>query len=52
MSARKLTENIFWELKEVLMLEFMQQWTIITSEVYCETLKHCIGPLRTVAIEC
>jgi hypothetical protein len=25
--------------KEALMVEFTQQWTTITSEVYCETLK-------------
>jgi hypothetical protein len=28
----------FWDKKGVLMVEFMQQGTIIMSEVYCETL--------------
>jgi hypothetical protein len=30
---------VFWDRKGVLMVEFMQQGTTITSEVYCETLK-------------
>jgi transposase len=30
---------VFWDRKGVLIVEFMQQWTTITSEVYCETLK-------------
>jgi macrodomain Ter protein organizer (MatP/YcbG family) len=38
LSARKLMAYIFWDRKEVLMVEFMLQWTTITSEVYCETL--------------
>jgi predicted nuclease of restriction endonuclease-like RecB superfamily len=32
--------------------EFMQQWTTITSEVYCETLKNCVGSFRTKFMEC
>jgi hypothetical protein len=32
--------------KGVLMVEFMQQGTTITSQVYCETLKNCLGPFR------
>jgi hypothetical protein len=32
-------ETVFWDRKKVLMVEFMQQGTTITSEVYCETLK-------------
>jgi hypothetical protein len=31
--------SVFWERIEVLMAEFMQQGTTITSEVYGETLK-------------
>jgi hypothetical protein len=31
------------------MVEFMQQGTTITSEVHCETLKHCVEPLRKKA---
>jgi hypothetical protein len=31
--------SVFWNRKGVLMVEFMQQWTTIMSEVYCETLK-------------
>jgi hypothetical protein len=38
MSARKLMVTVFWDRKGVLM-EFMQQGTIVVSEVYCETLK-------------
>jgi hypothetical protein len=37
--ARKLMVTIFWDWKDVLMVEFMQQGTIITSEVYCKTPK-------------
>jgi hypothetical protein len=43
-SARKLMATVFWDRKGVLMVEFMQQGTTITSEVYCETLKSCVGP--------
>jgi transposase len=31
--------TVFWDRKGVLIAEFMQQGTTITSEVYCETLK-------------
>jgi hypothetical protein len=37
--ARKLLATVFWDMKGVLMVEFMQQGTTITSEVYYETLK-------------
>jgi histone-lysine N-methyltransferase SETMAR len=43
MPGRKLT-TLFWDTKGVLTVEFMQQVTKITSEVYCESLKE----LRTV----
>jgi histone-lysine N-methyltransferase SETMAR len=39
MSARKLMTTVFWDGNEALMVDFMQQGTTITSEVYCETLK-------------
>jgi hypothetical protein len=39
MSARKLMVTVFWDRKGILMVEFMQQGTTITSQVYCETLK-------------
>jgi hypothetical protein len=39
MSVRKLMAAVFWDSKGVLMVEFMQQGTTITPEVYCETLK-------------
>jgi hypothetical protein len=39
MSARKLMATVFWDRKGVLMVEFMQQGTTITSEVYPEMLK-------------
>jgi hypothetical protein len=38
-SARKLMATVFWDRKGVLMVEFMQQATTITSQVYCETLE-------------
>jgi histone-lysine N-methyltransferase SETMAR len=38
MSARKLMETVFWDRKGVLMVEFMQQGTTRTSQIYCETL--------------
>jgi hypothetical protein len=38
--ARKLTGTLFWDRKRVLMVEFMQQGTTITSNAYCETLKN------------
>jgi hypothetical protein len=38
--ARKLMATVFWAREGVLMVEFMQQATTITSEVYCETLKN------------
>jgi transposase len=31
--------TLFWDRKGVLMVEFIQQSTTITSQVYCETLK-------------
>jgi histone-lysine N-methyltransferase SETMAR len=37
--ARKLMAIVFWDVKGVLMVGFMQQGTTVTSEVYCETLK-------------
>jgi hypothetical protein len=39
MFARKLVETASWDRKGVLMVDFMQQETTITSEVYCKTLK-------------
>jgi hypothetical protein len=38
-STRKLMATVFRDRKAVLMVEFMQQGTTVTSEVYCETLK-------------
>jgi hypothetical protein len=51
-SARKLMEAVFWDRKEMLVVELMLQRTTITPEVYCETLKICIGPFRTKVTEC
>jgi hypothetical protein len=31
--------TVFWDRKGVLMAEFMQQGTTVTSEVYCKALK-------------
>jgi hypothetical protein len=39
LSARKVTAVVSWDRKGVLMVEFMQQGTTITSEVYCKTQK-------------
>jgi hypothetical protein len=44
MSVRKLMATVFWDRKRVLLVEFVQQWTTITSEVYCEILKDCVWP--------
>jgi hypothetical protein len=52
LSARKFMATVFWDMKGTLMVEFMQQWTIITSEWYCETLKKFEGPIRTKDVEC
>jgi hypothetical protein len=37
--ARKLMATVFWDRKGVLMVEFMQQGTTMTSEMYRETLR-------------
>jgi hypothetical protein len=37
--ARKLMAAVLWNWKGVLMVEFMQRETTVTSEVYCETPK-------------
>jgi hypothetical protein len=37
--ARKLMATVSWDRKGVLMVEFMQQGTTITLQVYYETLK-------------
>jgi hypothetical protein len=39
LSARKLMATVFGDRKDVLMVEFMQQGTTITSELYCKTQK-------------
>jgi transposase len=38
--------TVFWDRKGVLMVEFMQQGTTLTSEVYCETLKKLHRAIR------
>jgi hypothetical protein len=50
--ARKLPTTIFWGRKEVLTVEFIKVGTTITSDVYCETQKICVGPFRTKGMEC
>jgi Fe2+ transport system protein B len=37
--ARKLMAAVFWDKKGMLMVQFMQQKTTVTAEVYCETLE-------------
>jgi histone-lysine N-methyltransferase SETMAR len=44
LSARKLMATVFWDREGVLMVEFMRKGTTITSQVYCETQKHCLEP--------
>jgi hypothetical protein len=38
-ACQKAVATVFWDREGVLMVEFMQQGTTITSKVYCETLK-------------
>jgi hypothetical protein len=40
LSVRKLMTFVFWDREGVLMVDFMQQGTTVTSELYCETLKN------------
>jgi hypothetical protein len=44
--------KVFRDRKGVLMVEFMQQGTTITPEVYCGILKNGIRPFRTIGVEC
>uniref|UniRef100_A0A1B6DDI6 Mos1 transposase HTH domain-containing protein n=1 Tax=Clastoptera arizonana TaxID=38151 RepID=A0A1B6DDI6_9HEMI len=39
LSAKKVMAMVFWDSKGILLIEFMERGTTITSEVYCETLK-------------
>jgi hypothetical protein len=43
--ARKLMA-VFWDMKGMLMVEFMQQGMTVMSEVYFKTYKKCVGPFR------
>jgi hypothetical protein len=45
-------ETVFWDRKGVLMVEFTQQETTETSDVYYETLKNCVGPYSIKGVEC
>jgi hypothetical protein len=49
---RKLMAAVFWDRKGVLTVEFMQQGTTITLEVYCETLKKLRRAIRNKSVEC
>jgi histone-lysine N-methyltransferase SETMAR len=44
--ARKLIAAVFWDRKIILVVEFMQQGTIITSKVYCKILKKLCKVVR------
>jgi hypothetical protein len=46
LSAKKLMTCVFWDGKGALMMEFMLQGAIITSEMYYETLKAVCGHLE------
>jgi hypothetical protein len=50
-SAKKLMASVFWDRKGVVMVEFMQQGTIIATKGYCETLNNCVGPFGTKGIQ-
>jgi 6-pyruvoyl-tetrahydropterin synthase len=50
--AKELMATLLWDRKGALMVEFMQQGTTITSEVYCETLKYCAEPCRNKGMKC
>jgi hypothetical protein len=50
--AKKLMATVFWDRKGVPMVEFMQEGTTITLEVYCEKLQNCVAPFRTRGVEC
>jgi hypothetical protein len=39
LTAKKLMATVFWDMKGMLMVKFMQHGTTITPEVYCGTLK-------------
>jgi histone-lysine N-methyltransferase SETMAR len=39
LANRKLVATVFWNRKGVLLIEFIEPGTTITSETYCETLK-------------
>jgi hypothetical protein len=40
MSARKLMATVFWGKKRVLMVEFVQRRTAVTSQIYYYTLQN------------
>jgi hypothetical protein len=50
--ARKLMAAVFWDRKGVLIEEFMQQGTTVTSEVFCETLKKLCMVIKNKRCEC
>jgi hypothetical protein len=52
MSTRKLMATVFWDRKGVLIVEFTEQGTTMTSKAYCETLKRLHRPFRTKGMEC
>jgi hypothetical protein len=52
-SKRKEADgNSFLGQERKLMVEFKQQRTTMTSELYCTTQKKCIEPSRTKGMEC
>jgi hypothetical protein len=52
MSARKLMASVFWDRKGVLVVEFMQEGTSITSEVCNETPKKLHTAIQNKGVEC
>jgi hypothetical protein len=47
--CQKLIAAVYWDRKVVLMVEFMQQRTTVTSHSILRNTKNSVGPLRTKA---
>jgi hypothetical protein len=44
-------KTVFWDKKEVLMVELLLQWTTIMSEVYCKKLKTLCKAIQKKGVE-
>jgi hypothetical protein len=45
-------DSVFGVMKEVMMVKSVHHGTTIMSEMYCKTLKDCLGPFRIKSMEC